>query len=150
MVEREESPKQYPVMLSNSEASLPQRSYLRNFSFCSYFLGRRFFKAKPFRMTCVFGKRFFLPTVVRMTLLSSRTHVRDLTINSFLGRFFTPLHSVQNDNVFCGQNPNVIPSNSEESPEKCPFLLRFFLPHSRQNDNRICKGFFTSLMLRSE
>ena len=53
MVEREESPKQYPVMLSNSEASLPQRSYLRNFSFCSYFLGRRFFKAMPFRMTCV-------------------------------------------------------------------------------------------------
>ena len=53
MVEREESPKQYPVMQNSNEASLPQRSYLRNFSFCSYFLGRRFFKAMPFRMTCV-------------------------------------------------------------------------------------------------
>ena len=48
-------------------------------------LGGRFFKAKPFRMT----------------YLSSRTHVWDLTINSFLGRFFTPLHSVQNDNGVC-------------------------------------------------
>ena len=54
-----------------------------------------------------------------------------------------PPYGRQNDS-------RVIPSNSEESPEKCPFLLKFFLPHSRQNDNRICKGFIALLMLRSE
>ena len=58
----EESPK-YPVMLSNSEASHPQRFYPRGFSLCSYFLGRR----------------FFLPMVVRMTVVSFRAYARFLS-----------------------------------------------------------------------
>ena len=49
VAEREEYPKQYPVMLSSSEASLPQRSYPRGSSLCSCFLGGRFFTSLMFR-----------------------------------------------------------------------------------------------------
>ncbi len=125
---------------------------IRNGSDCTL-AWREILQGKAFQNDMRLGKRFFLSAVVRMTLLSSRTHVRDLTINSFLGRFFAPPHSVQNDNGVCRRFflPMVVRMTvvsfraiARNLSPFCPLVI----PNEYEESSAICLRFFGASRLR--
>ena len=102
----------------------------------------RFFKAKPFRMT----------------LLSSRTQVRDLIPSALFGRRFfgvIPLRMTLHHKNFIAWQCHFEPRPTVECEESPTIRERFFgVTPLRMTcavrASTLCKGFFISLMLRSE